>query len=108
MWLGEAGSKDSLPVLADLIQESRFVVPGSDAAVRVEQFGRSRAAEISVGVSRLPGLKFGFIDYVDFVARADECSRTMHPKRSTLQGLMKEYAVNMRDRDGLMYTTVHG
>ena len=108
MWLGEAGSKEHLPVLADLIQESLFVVKGSDAAARLEQFGRSRAAEISVGVSRLPGLKFGFIDYVDFVARADECSRTMHPKKSTLQGLMKEYAVNMRDREGLMYSTVHG
>ena len=108
MWLGEAGSKENRPVLADLIKEALFAVEGSNAAMRQEQYARSRAAEISIGVSRLPGLKFGFIDYVDFVGRTDECSRSMHPKGSTLQGIMKEYAVKMRDREGLMYATVHG
>ena len=108
MWLGEAGTKENRLVLADLIREALFVVEGSTAATRQEQYARSRAAEISFGVSKLPGLKFGYIDYVDFIRRTDECSRTMHPKDSTLRGLMKEYAVKMRDREGLMYATVHG
>ena len=108
MWLGEAGTKDNRPILNDMIREALYVVEGSEVATRLEQFARQRAAEISVGVSSIPGLKFGYIDYVDFVYRVNESQRSMHPKNSTLRGLMQEYSVRMRDREGLLYMTVHG
>jgi hypothetical protein len=104
MWLGSLKSKDK-PALKDMLQEAMFTVDESEAAQRMEEYARSRAAEISMGVTTIPGLKFGFIDYEDFVDRADSYQRSAHWKKGKMRQLMQKYASRIREK-GLLANTV--
>ncbi len=107
LWLGGVGQKEKKK-LKDMIREALHVVEATDTERRLQEFSRANAAELSLGISSLPGLKFGFIAYEDFVDRADSERRSSHPKGSVMRGLAKEFAAQLRDRESYLYTTVKG
>jgi hypothetical protein len=107
LWLGGVESKDK-PCLSDMLQEAMFTAEGTDAAERMQDFGRARASELSVGITTLPGLKFGFIDYADFVERCNDKKRSSHRKNGEMRRLADGYAVQMRDRESLLAMCVNG
>ena len=104
-WLGSLESKDK-KLLKEFLQEALYYVDETETATKYQNFARSRATEISQGVTITPGLKFGYIDYNDFVNRCDNKGRSFHPKKSIMRGYMQEYSNKLRDKGSLLAETV--
>ena len=90
-----------------MILEALYTADGSDASLDMEKYARSRASEISMGVMRIPNLKFGFINYKDFVLRSNSEKRSDHLKKGELRTAMTEYARKVRhEKDSVLAWTV--
>ena len=107
LWLGGVDSKDKI-CLSEMLHQATFTVDGTEAATRMKEFGRSRASELSLGFSTLPNLKFGYIDYADFVNRMNDKKRSSHRKKSPMRKLADAFAIKMKDKGSLLAMCVNG
>ena len=107
LWLGGIDSKDKAS-LSEMLQQATFTVDGTEAATRMKEFGRSRASELSLGISTLPNLTFGYIDYADFVRRMNDKKRSSHRKKSTMRKLVDAFAIKMKEKGSLLAMCMSG
>ena len=106
LWLGNCESSDK-EGMKEMILEGLYVADGTDAFHDMETYARSRAAEIAVGTMIIPNLKFGYINYSDFINRCNTCKRSSYSKKGELRTIMYEYARKLRhEKDCLLAWTV--